>query len=710
MQGVPERHEYFLAVVKAIIPSGEARTFDVLEIGSWAGASTVSWALALQEVGAVGLVTCVDPWQPYFEAPDADKHHYLEMNQAAGDGLITLLFNHNIRAAGVADMVRQHRDYSRNALPSFPAGHFDIVYIDGSHRFEDVCFDILEAKRLLRDGGVICGDDLEILPGDLPRDELAQAISGGQDYVYCASTRSHYHPGVTGAVGREFQAVGVWGGFWAVRRQGGTWTVPALDLSALRMPDHILNRQRQARLIDSSETYNFVESGGTYFAVQKKLGPVELFQEQLGDRELPPLLLTGVTLDEVWRKAELQKPSIPEGKPEGPVFIGVYGEFNLVAHHGLTYALRNSLGPVSLADGEDALRRRFGPEDFTVAAGAATARGMIDQIELIRKGAGATAELVDSITDLAAEMRTLRADNDRRAHEIADLVAEMQTLRENAAADNDRRAHEIADLAAEMQALREHAAADKDRRAHEIADLAAQMRTLREKAAADNDRRAHDISELQAGLTVLLSECAELRELLETNRQAILADLRTGLHTSRRALLAEWKAVSDHFERGFCTRLETAVSEISARMETFSGKQDLMSRQVALMRYGPGSPETPCLVGESFGFRFAHYRGLVYALRRPLDLDDLSRGVRELLAVHGPNDVIVGDTLDGVRARVETGEGLREVRADIAAVNLELLAADRDLADRLRQVDSIVQAHANDLEKLRRQWWNRVFN
>ena len=36
------------------------------------------------------------------------------------------------------------------------------IFIDGAHGYEDVKFDIAEARRLVKDGGFICGDDLEL--------------------------------------------------------------------------------------------------------------------------------------------------------------------------------------------------------------------------------------------------------------------------------------------------------------------------------------------------------------------------------------------------------------------------------------------------------------------------------------------------------------------------------------------------------------------
>src|SRR6266403_5680313 len=79
MQGVPERHEYFLPIVSSVISSSARRkggTVEILEIGSCAGGSAITWALALRQTGAAGKVTCVDPWKPYFNTDeDADEHY-----------------------------------------------------------------------------------------------------------------------------------------------------------------------------------------------------------------------------------------------------------------------------------------------------------------------------------------------------------------------------------------------------------------------------------------------------------------------------------------------------------------------------------------------------------------------------------------------------------------------------------------------------------
>ena len=771
MQGVPERHQYFLPTVIEVARRREGLQLDVLEIGSWAGASAVTWAMALREADASGTVTCVDPWLPYFDVEAEHDRHYRDMNDAARDGLIAQLFEHNIRCAGVADMIRQRRGYSQNVLPELPSGQFDIVYIDGSHRFEDVRFDIQQAKRLLRGGGTICGDDLERQSSEVSADELSHSIAGGRDYVYSEASRSHYHPGVTGAVGREFESVGVWDGFWAVRKHGNKWVVPDLDLTALRLPDHILRRQGQIGLLEATETHNLVESDGRYFAIHKSLGPVDLFHEQLGDRDLTPVLLTGATLDEVRRKALQVAPSAASRPaPAVPALAGSYRMFNVVTYQGRIFALRMSLGQVNVADGEDALRQRFGPEDFTVAADAATARGFIDHIELLRKNAATAAELTRHVEDLREEVRSLRAsavagieshsgdistlhtavhasgqDSDRlverlgaetlaREKQYADLRDLLQTTRleftTDAAATRDLIQTSATDAAATrdlLQAYRQEfttdAAATRDLIQASATDAAATrdlIQTNRQEFAAES---AAIRDTIQAYRQEFAAESAATRDLIQTTRQEFTTEsaaIRDLLRAFRQELLANWADLRDaqsagntafhQLQEDVRNRLRSCADEFSAKVQAVSRKQDLLSHQVTLMQYGPGSPDTICPAGEYLGFQLAYCRGHVYALRKPIDLDDINRGEQELLAAYGADDVIVGHTLDGVRARVEIAEGLREVRDGIAAVDREFLAAACQTAEGLKQLDSVVREHTHHLEKLSRRWPSRLFN
>src|SRR4051794_33006328 len=125
MQGVAARHRYFAPLV-SFLAQASGKKLDVLEIGSWAGASTITWAVALRESDAVGSITCVDPWEAYFDVGSNSGRHYEEMNAAARGGLIARLFEHNLRAAGVEQMVTVRRGPSREILPGLPDYCFDL--------------------------------------------------------------------------------------------------------------------------------------------------------------------------------------------------------------------------------------------------------------------------------------------------------------------------------------------------------------------------------------------------------------------------------------------------------------------------------------------------------------------------------------------------------------------------------------------------------
>src|ERR1017187_8662004 len=50
LQSVPERHQICLPIVIVLARRREGLQLDILEIGSWAGASAVTWAMALREI------------------------------------------------------------------------------------------------------------------------------------------------------------------------------------------------------------------------------------------------------------------------------------------------------------------------------------------------------------------------------------------------------------------------------------------------------------------------------------------------------------------------------------------------------------------------------------------------------------------------------------------------------------------------------------
>jgi predicted O-methyltransferase YrrM len=322
-QGLFDRHRYFLPLIKAA-HAKRSSPLRILEVGSWAGASAVSWAKGLEKACIDGSVLCVDSWAPYFDIRRDSQSVYAEMNAAAATGDILKLFQHNIKACGVDKCVEYRCAEAREILPTLPSGSFDIIFLDGGHTYEQVRFDIQESARLIADGGVISGDDLELQRDALMIDEHLRAVASARDYVWSQSNECSYHPGVTEAVAEFFGPVATWTGFWAVRREGTTWTRVQLSLEGSEIPQHLVEELKAdqqdelppqyptVELIEETEQYNIVRAGDQFLAVAKSLGPVNLFRERLGERPLGGMIFVGASLDEVRTKA-LQDGALQDG-------------------------------------------------------------------------------------------------------------------------------------------------------------------------------------------------------------------------------------------------------------------------------------------------------------------------------------------------------------------------------------------------------------
>lgn len=188
-----------------------ARHCKVLEVGSYHGASALTW----HESGCD--VLCVDVWDSYDSGPN--------MADAYKD------FLRNIGGTSIKHM----RGNSCHVLHSLDKEQFDIAYIDGDHRYAGAKSDILNAMPLVKDGGIICGDDLNLQYQEMDG-HLARAFPE-EDFIRDAEGRK-FHPGVTCAVWDVFGVVSMWGGFWAMQKCGRQWREVSLAGMPVEYPKH----------------------------------------------------------------------------------------------------------------------------------------------------------------------------------------------------------------------------------------------------------------------------------------------------------------------------------------------------------------------------------------------------------------------------------------------------------------------------------------
>lgn len=128
------------------------------------------------------------------------------------------------------------RGLSADVLPGFELCSFDLIHIDGSHCYGDVLADLRMAHRLLRDGGILCGDDLELQASECDRHFAGQ--NKHLDYREDPRTGRPFHPGVTLAVYEFFGPVSALYGFWAMRKTGSGYQGVLLRGENTLIPEH----------------------------------------------------------------------------------------------------------------------------------------------------------------------------------------------------------------------------------------------------------------------------------------------------------------------------------------------------------------------------------------------------------------------------------------------------------------------------------------
>jgi len=181
----------------AEIRKKKRRDIRVIEIGSWVGASTCIWSYIGQISVNLGYldsveVIAIDPLEPYLGYIHREDH-YKAMESALEQKTVEQSFYDNIRKFAYAPNVRLVKLPSDEALPHFASKSVDILYVDGSHFYENVKRDLIHSKRICKNGGLLICDDVEKLKVDDYELHL-QALSKRIDYL------NGYHPGVTQAV------------------------------------------------------------------------------------------------------------------------------------------------------------------------------------------------------------------------------------------------------------------------------------------------------------------------------------------------------------------------------------------------------------------------------------------------------------------------------------------------------------------------------
>lgn len=150
----------------------EAQPRNIIEVGSWKGASAIHMA---RQAGEEARVFCVDTW-----LGGRGLLHHEGLAKKHGYPQVYFQFLHNVKACGmherIVPVIATSRDGAR--ILAAARAQVELIYIDGSHEEEDVADDVADYWPLLRPGGVMFGDDLNeaAFPG------VRRAVEGFADF------------------------------------------------------------------------------------------------------------------------------------------------------------------------------------------------------------------------------------------------------------------------------------------------------------------------------------------------------------------------------------------------------------------------------------------------------------------------------------------------------------------------------------------------
>jgi len=136
----------------------------IIELGSWLGASAISMAKIIQNLGYDTKIICIDTWLGSLEfigLHDADWQRTLMSTYGYPD--VYRQFLSNILYEEVSDIIIPFPNTFEHACGWLTSKHIKtgLIYSDGHNSMDSVYNDLTYAWPLLDNNGIVFGDDLK---------------------------------------------------------------------------------------------------------------------------------------------------------------------------------------------------------------------------------------------------------------------------------------------------------------------------------------------------------------------------------------------------------------------------------------------------------------------------------------------------------------------------------------------------------------------
>lgn len=154
------------SIWRRVLAPLRTRDTRILEIGSFEGRSALFFLKYLPR----STIVCIDT---FAGTPEEGRAYKFLEKQLPG---LEVRFDRN--TAPYASRIKKIKSRSEPALARLVAEgrRFELAYIDGGHRYEDVMGDTVAVWKMLEPGGIVIWDDYEWAPEFPPRERPKLAI------------------------------------------------------------------------------------------------------------------------------------------------------------------------------------------------------------------------------------------------------------------------------------------------------------------------------------------------------------------------------------------------------------------------------------------------------------------------------------------------------------------------------------------------------
>ncbi len=135
----------------------------IIEVGTWKGASALTMASVVKELGLPAKIVCIDTWLGALEfwTDHSDPQRYGSLRLKHGYPTVYYQFLANVCHHGQQDRIIPFPQTAATGALWFRRSGItaDMVYVDASHEEEDVYQDLCNYWEVTAPGGMMFGDD-----------------------------------------------------------------------------------------------------------------------------------------------------------------------------------------------------------------------------------------------------------------------------------------------------------------------------------------------------------------------------------------------------------------------------------------------------------------------------------------------------------------------------------------------------------------------